>query len=81
LPTESWKGGLKEQVQQSVNFLSLLTVMLATERGSNALPHMEDIKREILEVIKKYTKVKEISIKTDNNQNIDLLEVEIILDK
>ena len=58
-----------------------LTVMLATERGSNALPHMEDIKREILEVIKKYTKVKEISIKTDNNQNIDLLEVEIILDK
>ena len=58
-----------------------LTVMLATERGSNALPHMEDTKREILEVIKKYTKVKEISIKTDNNQNIDLLEVEIILDK
>ena len=58
-----------------------LTVMLATERGSNALPHMEDIKREILEVIKKYTKVKKISIKTDNNQNIDLLEVEIILDK
>ena len=55
--------------------------MLATERGSNALPHMEDTKREILEVIKKYTKVKEISIKTDNNQNIDLLEVEIILDK
>jgi len=58
-----------------------LTVMLAAERGSNALPQMEEMKREILEVIKKYTKVKEIKIKSENNQNIDMLEVEIVLDR
>jgi len=58
-----------------------LTVMLAAERGSNALPQMEEMKREILEVIKKYTKVKEITIKSENNQNIEMLEVEIVLDR
>jgi cell division topological specificity factor len=58
-----------------------LTIMLATERGATALPYMDDMKREILEVIKKYTKVKEIKIKSDNNQNIDMLEVEIVLDR
>ncbi len=58
-----------------------LTVMLAAERGSNALPQMEEMKREILEVIKKYTKVKDIKIKSENNQNIEMLEVEIVLDR
>lgn len=58
-----------------------LTVMLAAERGLNALPQMEEMKREILEVIKKYTKVKEIKIKSENNQNIEMLEVEIVLDR
>jgi len=42
---------------------------------------MEEMKKEILEVIKKYTKVKEIKIKSENNQNIDMLEVEIVLDR
>jgi cell division topological specificity factor len=58
-----------------------LTIMLATERGSNALPHMEEMKREILEVIKKYTKVKDVKIKSENNQNIETLELEIVLDR
>ncbi len=58
-----------------------LTVMLAAERGSNALPQMEEMKKEILEVIKKYTKVKDIKIKSENNQNIEMLEVEIVLDR
>jgi cell division topological specificity factor len=58
-----------------------LTLMLATERGATALPYMDDMKREILDVIKKYTKVKEIKIKSENNQNIEMLEVEIVLDR
>ncbi len=58
-----------------------LTIMLATERGSNALPHMDEMKKEILEVIKKYTKVKDVKIKSENNQNIETLELEIVLDR
>jgi cell division topological specificity factor len=58
-----------------------LSVILATERGSNALPYMDDLKRDILEVLKKYTQVKDIKIKAEQNQNIEMLEVEITLSK
>ncbi|MDF1880371.1 cell division topological specificity factor MinE [Sulfurimonas sp. MAG313] len=56
-----------------------LKLVLAHERASNALPYMEEMKTDILEVIKKYTKVKDIHFTTQNNQNIDVLEMEIIL--
>ena len=56
-----------------------LKLVLAHERASNALPYMDEMKAEIMEVIKKYTKVKDIHISSQNNQNIDVLEMEIIL--
>lgn len=58
-----------------------LKLMLAHERADCAVPYLDDLKRDLLEVIKKYTKVGDINIKTENNQNIDMLEVEIMLDK
>ncbi len=56
-----------------------LKLVLAHERASNALPYMDEMKAEIMEVIKKYTQVKDIQISSKNNQNIDVLEMEIIL--
>lgn len=56
-----------------------LKLVLAHERASNALPYMDDMKAEIMEVIRKYTQVKDIQITSQNNQNIDVLEMEIIL--
>lgn len=56
-----------------------LKLVLAHERASNALPYMEEMKAEIMEVIKKYTQVKDIHINSQSNQNIDVLEMEIIL--
>jgi len=56
-----------------------LKLVLAHERASNSLPYMEDMKAELMEVIKKYTKVKDIRISSQNNQNIDILEMEIVL--
>ena len=57
-----------------------LTIMLAHERADCAVPYLDDLKMDLLEVIKKYTQVKEINIKTENNQNVDMLEIEIQLD-
>ena len=56
-----------------------LTLMLAHERADNSLPNMDDLKRELMEVVKKYVKVKDIKVKTEQNQNIDILEFEISL--
>lgn len=56
-----------------------LKLVLAHERASNALPYMDEMKAEIMEVIKKYTQVRDIHISSQSNQNIDILEMEIIL--
>ena len=53
--------------------------MLATERSVN-LPYMEEMQREILEVVKKYTKSSRVNVKTDSNQNINALEIEVLLE-
>jgi len=56
-----------------------LMVTLAKERASNAFPYMEDMKRDIIEVIKKYTQVKDVTITTDKNQDIDVIEIDVEL--
>ena len=58
-----------------------LKIMLAYERADCALPYLDDLKQDLLEVIQKYTKVGDINIKTENNQDVDMLEVEIMLNK
>lgn len=56
-----------------------LKLMLAHERADCAVPYLDDLKRDLLEVIKKYTKAGDVNIKTEKNQNIDMLEIEIQL--
>jgi cell division topological specificity factor len=58
-----------------------LSIMLAHERAENSFPFLEDMRNDIIAVIKKYTSVENVSIKTEQNQNIDILEVEITLGK
>ena len=42
-----------------------LKLVLAHERASNALMYMDEMKAEIMEVIKKYTQLKDIHISSD----------------
>lgn len=58
-----------------------LSIMLAHERAQNSFPFMDEMRNDIIEVIKKYTSVENVSIKSEQNQNIDILEVEITLGK
>jgi cell division topological specificity factor len=50
-----------------------LKIMLAHERASCKLPYMDDLR--------KYTKVEDVKITSQTNQNLELLEVEVILGK
>ena len=56
-----------------------LKLMLAHERADCAVPYLDDLKNDLLEVVKKYTKAGDVSIKTEQNQNVDMLEIEIQL--
>lgn len=58
-----------------------LMMMLAYERANTKIENLEEMKKELIGVVKKYLNVKDIVIKTDYNQDIETLEVEIILDK
>ncbi len=58
-----------------------LTVMLAHERAECVAPYIDDLKRDIIEVLRKYTKSGDVNIKSEKNQNIDMLEIEIQLGK
>ncbi|WP_024955379.1 cell division topological specificity factor MinE [Sulfurospirillum arcachonense] len=58
-----------------------LTIMLAHERVDCKLPYLDDLRNDLIEVIKKYTSVDDVKITTHNNQSVDMLEVEILLGK
>ena len=58
-----------------------LTIMLSHERASCKLPYLDDLRNDLIAVIKKYTKVEDVKITSHNNQKIELLEVEIVLGK
>jgi len=58
-----------------------LMMMLAYERASTKIENLEELKKELIEVVKKYLSIKDINIKTSSNQEIEALEVEIILNK
>jgi len=60
-----------------------LKLMLAHERADCAVPYIDDLKQDLLKVIQKYANIDNdnIKIKAENNQNVDMLEVEIFLNK
>ena len=60
---------------------SRLTVMLATERADCNIPYLEDLKREIIAVVKKYTQTADVNIRTEKQNDVDMLELEISLGK
>jgi len=58
-----------------------LMMMLAYERANTKIENLEEMKKDLIDVVKKYVNIKDIAIRTNSNQNIETLEVEIILDK
>lgn len=55
-----------------------LTLTLAHERTSN-IEFIDELKKDILEVIKKHTQPSNVSFKTNSNKDINALEIEIKL--
>ena len=58
-----------------------LMMMLAYERANTKIESLDDMKKDLINVVKKYLNVKDINIKSNSNQNIETLEVEILLNK
>lgn len=75
----SWKTLFSKDNGSAKIARDRLTIMLAHER-SVKVPYMEQMKEEILAVVRKYTNTDKIAIRADSNQEISTLEVQITLD-
>ncbi|AZV46822.1 cell division topological specificity factor MinE [Nautilia sp. PV-1] len=58
-----------------------LMMMLAYERANTKIDNLDEMKKDLINVVKKYLNVKDVHIKSNSNQDIETLEVEIILNK
>ena len=58
-----------------------LMMMLAYERANTKIDNLDDMKKDLINVVKKYLNVKDVHIKSNSNLDIETLEVEIILNK
>ncbi|BCD60456.1 MULTISPECIES: cell division topological specificity factor MinE [unclassified Nitratiruptor] len=58
-----------------------LSVAIALDRDSNIYPHLDQMKQEIMEVVKKYSQIKDVSITKDKVGDKDILDIEIVLEE
>jgi len=59
-----------------------LKVAIMTDRATNSeYPFMDELKAEIIEVVKKYIGVKEVAIKKEVDGELEALSIDIQLDK
>lgn len=58
-----------------------LSIAIRSDRDSNSYPFMEEMKAEIIEVVKKYINVKNISIEKEVEGDFEALSIDVQLDK
>ncbi|WP_456430296.1 cell division topological specificity factor MinE [Nitratifractor sp.] len=56
-----------------------LKIAIMSDRTGHDLPFMEDLKRDIIEVIKKYKEVSNIEIRKVSHQETDAIAIEVEL--
>jgi len=58
-----------------------LTIAIVSDRdNSNAFPFMDEMKAEIIEVVKKYIEVKAIDIKKEIDGGVEALSIDVELE-
>ena len=58
-----------------------LTIAIMSDRNNETYPFMDDLKAEIIEVVKKYIGVKTIDIKKETEGEFEALSIDVQLDK
>ena len=58
-----------------------LTIAIMSDRDNNSFPFMDQMKEEIIEVVKKYIGVKAIEIKKEIDGDFEALSIDVQLEK
>jgi len=57
-----------------------LKIAITSDRAGHEIPFIDDLKRDIIDVIRKYKGVNNIEIRKINNQNSEAISIEVELD-
>jgi cell division topological specificity factor len=68
--------GKKEKKSASKAF-DRLTLIIKRDRESNEMPYLENLKKDILDVLNKYTEGGNVNIKSNTDTDSDLIELEV----
>ena len=58
-----------------------LTIAIMSDRSQNEYPFMEDLKKDIINVVKKYIEVKNIHIKKETQADMEAISIDLELEK
>lgn len=74
-------GGLFGQTQTPAQKAKeRLMITLSHERAATGFPFLNEMREEIMKVVKRYVKVRDVRIHTEKNQHIDRLEIDVELE-
>ncbi len=57
-----------------------LNVAIALDRDSNVYPYLDQMKQEIMQIVQKYSKIKDVRINKEKVEDQDILDIEIVLE-
>ena len=57
-----------------------LNVAIALDRDSNVYPYLDQMKQEIMQIVQKYSKIKDVRINKEKVEDQDVLDIEIVLE-
>ena len=76
----SWLGNLFKNESKSAHVAKdRLMIAIAADRQHTLIPHMDEMRAEIIQVLEKYIRIDDIEIKKERKGEIDLLEIEVIV--
>jgi cell division topological specificity factor len=70
--------GFGKKEKSATKAFDRLTLIIKRDRESNSMPYLENLKKDILDVLNKYTDGGNVNIKSSGNDtNTDLIELEV----
>ncbi len=73
----SWFGRKSGSAQSAKE---RLMITLSHERAANSFPFLEEMREEIIAVVRKYVRVRDVKIHTEKNRQMDKLEIDVMLE-
>jgi len=58
-----------------------LTIAIMSDRTNNSFPFIDELKAEIIEVVKKYIGVKQVDIHKETQDGVEALSIDVQLEK